>query len=108
MKKPTKSRKGFIFTLLVLVIIVFMIEEINIYFRTFELQQQSEPTKVRTQVLETIASQFSSDSLTNLTSISVYAALYNLSTDYSNPPSFDPSYANLANVTWTLAWNGTR
>jgi len=107
----TQSRKGFIFTLLVLMIIVFMIIEIGIYFRTYELRQESEPNKIRTQVISEVAGQFTKDKLTHVISIPVYTALYNLTTDAADPnkvPAYDSNLSALTNVTWALAWNGTR
>jgi hypothetical protein len=101
-----RTRKGFIFTLLVLVIIVFMIVEISIYFRTFELRQESEPNKVRSQVINEVASQFSQQKLSEMIGVPVYSALYALNNDSAS--GFAPQYDNLTDITWTLVWNGTR
>ncbi|VVB73384.1 Uncharacterised protein [uncultured archaeon] len=102
----TQSRKGFIFTLLVLVIIVFMIVEISIYFRTYELRQESEPNKIRSQVISEAASQFTLRKLTETIGVPVYAALYSLNNDSAS--GFPPQYDNLTGIAWAMVWNGTR
>ncbi|MCX8169883.1 MAG: hypothetical protein N3D72_02220, partial [Candidatus Methanomethyliaceae archaeon] len=54
-----KSKKGFIFTILTLVIIVFMIIEMNIYFKTYELKLSTEPQKLRLQVMQDFVKAYS-------------------------------------------------
>ncbi len=100
-----KTRKGFIFTLLVLVIIVFMIAELNIYFRTYQLRQESEPAKIRSFVIADFADQLSQKKLSNVAYVIGYNALYYLSNDSSSP---SPSSSNLNSTVWSLMWNGTR
>jgi len=98
------GKKGFIFTLLVLVVIVFMIAELNIYFRTYQLRQETEPAKIRSMVISDFADQLSQKKLGNTAYLSGYNALYNLTRDFANPPGG----ANLTSVVWSLMWNGTR
>ena len=99
------SKKGFVFTILTLVIIVFMIIELNIYFRTYELKLQSEPGKLRLQVMNDFIKEYSPSYFNNTAHMFLYSALYALNNDSVRYP---PSQANLAQLLWNISYTGTR
>lgn len=105
MKSLSGSRKGFVFTILTLVIIVFMIIELNIYFRTYELKLESEPGKLRLQVMNDFIKEYSPYHFNETTQMFVYSAVYSLNLDSVRYP---PQRANLAELIWNISYYGTR
>lgn len=100
-----KSKKGFIFTILTLVIIVFMIIELNIYFRTYELKLANEPTKLRLQVMQDFIKAYSPNYFNETAYSFVYSALYALNND---SVSYPPSDSTLAELVWNISYTGKR
>ena len=100
-----KSRKGFIFTLLALLVIAFMIIEIGIYFSAYQVRQESEPMKIRTRVVEEFAMQLSSVSVHKISRISAYNSVYALTRDSVSRPV---ASGKVSEVIGALVWNGTR
>jgi hypothetical protein len=111
MKKSgmTKRRKGFIFTLLAMLVIAFMIIEINIYFSAYQVRQESEPLKIRTRVVEEFATQLTPQSTAQASYVASYNAIYALTQDTAiNPVITGNSTENISKVIGQLVWNGTR
>lgn len=104
MIKLPKARKGFVFTLLVLVMLVFMITELNIYFRTYQLKQETEPLTIRSLVLTELGSQLEQNKMSKLSYVVEYNSLYKL----TESPTTPPSIGDIENILWTMIWNGTR
>jgi len=104
-----KSKKGFIFTLLALLVIAFMIIEIDIYFSAYQVRQESEPIKVRTMVIEEFAIQLTPQSTAQASYIASYNAIYALTQDaVGNPVRTGNSTENISKVIGQLVWDGTR
>ena len=101
-----KTKKGFIFTLLALVILTFMVIELGIYFRAYQIRQETTPAKIRAFVLEQFGLQLSEKKLSEVIESFGRNSVFILTNDsIGNPPS---NLADLSNDTWTLLWNGTR
>lgn len=100
-----KQKKGFVFTILTLVIIVFMIIELNIYFRTYELKLANEPTKLRLQVMQDFIRAYSPSCFNETAYSFIYSALYKLNNDSVQYP---PSQSNLAELIWNISYSGKR
>ncbi|MCS7109254.1 MAG: hypothetical protein NZ903_00455 [Candidatus Micrarchaeota archaeon] len=100
-----KSKKGFIFTILTLVIIVFMIIEMNIYFKTYELKLSTEPQKLRLQVMQDFVKAYSPSYFNDTAYIFVYNAMLKLNNDSILYP---PSQSGLAELIWNITYTGKR
>ncbi len=105
MKNSKRTRKGFVFTILTLVIIVFMIIELNIYFRTYELKLESEPGKLRLQVMNDFIKEYSPSYFNETARMFVYSAVYSLNKDSVWHP---PQMTNLAELIWNISYYGIR
>ncbi|MEM3407903.1 MAG: hypothetical protein QXW80_00525 [Candidatus Micrarchaeia archaeon] len=101
----SKQRKGFVFTILTLVIIVFMIIELNIYFRTYELKLANEPTKLRLQVIQDFIRAYSPNYFNETAYSFIYSSLYELNKDSIQYP---PSQSSLAELIWNISYSGKR
>lgn len=71
-------KRGFIFSLLVLIVLTFMLLELNIYVRAQELREQLEPTRVRTAVISEIATKLKKEELAKISTGAAVDALYAL------------------------------
>ncbi|MEM4589948.1 MAG: hypothetical protein QXK21_01625 [Candidatus Micrarchaeia archaeon] len=100
-----KQKKGFVFTILTLVIIVFMIIELNIYFRTYELKLANEPTKLRLQVMQDFIRAYSPNYFNETAYSFIYSSLYELNKDSIQYP---PSQSDLAELIWNISYSGKR
>jgi len=107
-KSKARSKKGFIFTLLALLVISFMVIEISIYFSAYQIRQESEPLKIRTKVVEEFATQLTSENIRGVSYISAYNAVHTLAKDAVTQPVTGTSTENISNVIRGLFWNGTR
>ncbi|MCX8202561.1 MAG: hypothetical protein N3G74_02020 [Candidatus Micrarchaeota archaeon] len=105
LENKLNKKKGFVFTILTLVIIVFMIIELNVYFRTYELKLANEPSKLRLQVMQDFIKAYSPNYFNNTAYSFVYSALYKLNNDSINYP---PSQSSLAELLWNISYTGKR
>jgi hypothetical protein len=103
--KLSKSKKGFIFTILTLVIIVFMIIELNIYLRTYELKLAKEPDSLRLQVMQDFMRAYSPSKFNDTAYSYIYSALYKLNNDSVKNP---PNSSTLADLVWNISYTGKR
>lgn len=79
-KVPGKeSRKGFIFTLLILFVISYMLIEFNIYYKVYEARREMEPTRLRSLVLNEIAMLLREENIEKVVKIVAYEAIYEFS-----------------------------
>jgi len=111
MKKTgmTRRKKGFIFTLLALLVIAFMIIEINIYFSAYQVRQESEPFKVRIRIIEEFATQLTPQSTAQASYVASYNAIYALTQDaVRNPVQTGNSTENISRIIGQVVWDGTR
>jgi len=76
------NKKGFVFTLLALVVISYMIIEFNIYLRAYQLRQESEPSRMRALIIDEFATKVSQEDVKEVSEIIAYNAIYTL-TNYS-------------------------
>lgn len=72
------SKKGFVFTLLVLVIIAYMIIEFNVYMRAYQIRQESEPSRMRALIIGELGSRLSPEEVAAVSGIIAYNAAYAL------------------------------
>ncbi|MEM2974130.1 MAG: hypothetical protein QW112_00675, partial [Candidatus Micrarchaeia archaeon] len=107
--KSLGRMKGFVFTLLALLIIAFMIIEISIYFSAYQVRQESEPMKIRTRVIEEFATQLSPPNMNRVSYVAAYNAIYHLTQDaVARPVQTYGTADNISASISTLMWNGTR
>jgi hypothetical protein len=71
--------KGFVFTLLTLLVISYMLLEFNIYYKVYEIRKEIEPTRLRSLVLNEIAMLLRDENIDRIAQISAYQAIYELS-----------------------------
>lgn len=76
------TKKGFIFTLLVLIIMAYMILEFNVYMRAYQIRQEGEPSHMRALVIGELAGRLSPEEVAAVSEIITYNAAYAL-TNYS-------------------------
>jgi len=107
-KSKARSKKGFIFTLLALLVISFMVIEISIYFSAYQVRQESEPLKIRTKVVEEFATQLTGENIQSVSNIAAYNAVHALAKDAVIQPVAGTSIDNISNVIGGLFLNGTR